>query len=98
MSSPRNAAAMLVLSFLVSTPAVAQQFVNGGFENGTLSGWTITPTSNGHTLVQTVSTIDIDGPGPLASSPAATFQVGQVNSIFQDQEGIEITQNLTLTA
>ncbi len=76
--------------------AGAQGFVNGGFELGNFNGWTITPTSNGQTTVQTVETFDIDGPaGPLPPSLAGKFSVGKVNS-GGAPGGIELTQSLAL--
>jgi hypothetical protein len=77
-------------------PAVAQSFVNGGFETGDLSGWTLGHTPNGTGSGQ-VLMYDIDGTGPLSTSRAAAFSVGQVTPMFFDQEGIELTQNVTLT-
>lgn len=70
---------ILVLAGLAfPTHALAQvaQFTNGDFEAGDFTGWTVGVTSGGATAVQTVTTVDIDGPGPLAptlapSSPRA---------------------------
>jgi hypothetical protein len=82
----------------IAAGASGQSFVNGNFETGDLSGWTVTPTANGHTNIQVVEPFDIDGPGPLSTSMTAHFQVGQVVFASGDQEGIELTQMLTLTA
>ena len=91
----RTTASLAVLAAL-ATASFGQNFVNGGFETGNLSGWTITPTTNGQSPTQTVDTVDIDGPGILGPSFAGKFSVGQV--VFQSgvQAGIELTQALNL--
>lgn len=76
--------------------ANAQSFVNGNFETGNLTGWTVTPTSNGTTDVQDAVQYDIDAGGPLTTNFAGHFAVGEV--IFDStQQGILLTQSLTLT-
>ena len=59
----RSAAAFGALTAL-SGVALGQSFANGNFQTGNFTGWTITATANGKTNVQTVSSIDIDGPVP----------------------------------
>jgi hypothetical protein len=89
---------LITCAGLALTPALrAQSFVNGDFATGTLAGWTIVNTPNGVGAPGTVTTIDIDGPGPLAPSTAAAFMVGL--AVFQpsSQGGIEMTQILNLT-
>jgi hypothetical protein len=71
-------------------------FVNGSFETGNLSGWTISTTPNGVTLAQTVVLWDIDFAGPRPTSFAGQFAVGQLVAQFGVPEGIELTQNLNL--
>jgi hypothetical protein len=88
----------LAVMAALATASFGQNFVNGGFETGDLTGWTITPTANGQTTTQTVATIDIDGPGSLGPSLAGKFSVGQVNFQSGQQAGIELTQALTLTS
>ena len=78
-------------------PAVAQQFTNRTFDSG-LSGWTIVNTSNGTGSPGTISTVDIDGAGPLTPSTAATFRAGQLSNLPGAQEGVVMTQRLTLAA
>ncbi|HMO13277.1 MAG TPA: PEP-CTERM sorting domain-containing protein [Pirellulaceae bacterium] len=92
-----NLATFTVLSFCVTGLAQAD-FVNGGFESGDFTGWTITPTANGQTNVQTVVLWDIDWGGPLPPSLVGRFQVGQ--QVFQSgvPAGIELTQSLVLSA
>jgi hypothetical protein len=83
--------------FALSGSALAQQFVNGDFSSGDLSGWTITTTPNGRTAVQTVEEFDIDGPGPLEPSLAGKFSVGSITFVFNQQDGINLVQELQLT-
>src|SRR5688500_2647817 len=82
---------------VLATTGLAQSFVNGGFETGDFTGWTITPTASGATATQVVESFDIDGPGALGSSLAAKFSVGQSVSAT-GQQGIELTQMLNLTS
>jgi hypothetical protein len=93
---PRAIASLVVIASGSLIAPAAAQFVNGDFETGTLTGWTVAPTVNGLTLVQTVEPLDIDGPGPLAPSPAAKFAVGQQGGSSM-QEGIDLFQMLDLT-
>jgi hypothetical protein len=86
------------LAALASAPALAQSFTNGNFETADLSGWSVVNTANGVGAPGSATMYDIDGSGPLGSSYAATFQVGQASFSVGDQEGVELTQMLTLTA
>jgi hypothetical protein len=74
----------------------AADFVNGNFETGDFSGWTISTTPNGVTLTQTVVLWDIDFAGPQPTSFAGQFAVGQIISQPGVPEGIELTQSLNL--
>lgn len=80
----------------ISSAAFAQVFTNGDFETGTLTGWTITPTTNGQTTVQDVVPFDIDFGGPLGVSQVGRFSVGQVTFQSGVPAGIELTQVLNL--
>ena len=82
----------------LGSAAFTQTFTNGGFDGGDLSGWTITPTTNGQTLAQEVVPFDIDFGGALGMSNVARFRVGQV--VFQSgvPAGIEFTQMINLSA
>jgi hypothetical protein len=86
----------LALAAGLTAPAAAQQFVNGTFDTS-LAGWTVANTSNGVGAPGMVATIDIDGPGPLPASPAAKFSAGQVTQLPNAQEGVLLTQSLSLT-
>ncbi len=92
----RSSLTLALLAGLASS-AVAQQFTNGAFETG-LTGWTLANTSNGTGAPGTVVNVDIDGAGPLSLSPAAKFITGQVINVPAAQEGIVMTQRLSLTA
>jgi len=82
---------------LCASGVASAAFVNGGFEAGNLSGWTVTPTGNGAASVQTVELFDIDGPGALGDSLAGKFSVGNAVSPNQGEQGIDLTQTLSLT-
>lgn len=79
-----------------ASASYAQSFINGDFEAGSLTGWTVTPTANGQTRVQDTVVYDIDGGGPLGPSQAGRFAVGQVAFQVGVPAGIELTQNLNL--
>ena len=87
-------AALLALAL---TSTASASLVNGGFETGDLTGWTVALTPNGQTAVQTVDMFDIDGPGPIATSYAAKFCVGKAVSSGAPG-GIELTQTVFLEA
>ncbi len=88
---------MAGLCALALTCTASAGLINGNFEAGDLSGWTVTPTTNGQTLVQTVGMFDIDGPGPIVASYAGKFSVGKL--VFAGvTAGIELTQTVQLTA
>lgn len=89
---------LLTAALAACGAARAQIFVNGNFESGDLSAWNIANTANGQTTLQTTVQYDIDGPGPRPTNWAAKFNVGQVTFNAGVPAGIELTQNLTLTA
>src|ERR1051326_1532057 len=93
-----SARLVVVVGLSVAAPALAQSFANGNFETGDLSGWTVVNTVNGVGAPGSVATIDIDGTGPLGSSYAAAFMVGQAQFSSGQQCGIEMTQSLGLMA
>lgn len=86
---------VLVGCLLASVGASANLFTNGDFETGDLTGWTINPTSNGLTGVQDVQVFETVLGVP---SQAGRFRVGQVTFNSGVQEGIELIQQLNLTA
>ena len=86
----RNLCAGIALVLAVGAAASAQSIVNGTFDDGTLTGWTVQNTANGVGAPGDVVSVDIDGAaGPLANSNAAHFMVGL--QVFQpsSQGGIE---------
>jgi hypothetical protein len=99
--SSRNSRTMLFSLAIFAASAghaAAQSLTNPDFETGDLTGWTVVNTANGVGAPGTVTVIDIDGPGPLDPSYAATFAVGQAVFTSGAQEGVELTQNVTLLA
>lgn len=73
------------------------QFVNGNFETGDLSGWTVTLTTGGANAVADAVQYDIDGPGALGTNFAGRFSTGRATA-GSVQEGLSLTQNMNLTA
>lgn len=86
---------LLAVLAMTSVVASANLFTNGGFETGDLTGWSVKPTANGKTNVQNVQVFETVLGVP---SLAAHFQVGQVTFASGQQEGIELVQQLSLTA
>jgi hypothetical protein len=75
------------------------QFTNADFETGDLTGWTVTLTPNGRTLFSLVEMFDIDGPaGSGGASHCGKFAVGKENFGLPGDGGIELTQEVQLTA
>ena len=88
--------AVVLVSGIVSAQ---NMFTNGDFEGGTLDGWTIADTGpNGWSEEQGVVLFDIDFMGPLPESLGAYFEVGLRETARGTFAGIEMTQDLTLTA
>lgn len=87
---------MAGLLALALTSVASADWINGNFETGDFTGWTTATTSNGQTLIQAVAPIDIDGPGPIASSYAAQFSVGKLVTAGAPG-GIELTQTVFLS-
>src|SRR5439155_19575936 len=79
----------------LASSAAGQMFVNEGFETHDFTGWSVVNTANGAGAPGQVLTTDIDGPGPLGPSLAASFLAGQVVPIPGVPEGIEMFQSLT---
>lgn len=71
----RIACCALVVSVAASASAGV---LNGNFETGDLSNWTISFTPGGTSAVMNAEQFDIDGPGPLGTSFAARFSVGRM--------------------
>jgi hypothetical protein len=98
LAAATTAAAGLALAAALAHPAQAQQFANPDFSSGDLSGWTLELTPNGTTALQLVEPCDIDGPGPLPTSLAARFCVGNLVNMPGNQAGIDLVQMLDLQA
>ncbi len=85
---------------IVFTAALAgaahAQFVNGNFETGNFTGWTLGLTSGGATAVQQVIDFDIDGPGPIGISKGAQFSAGRAAGVTTGEHGVTMTQVLNL--
>jgi len=95
----RYAAALLAgLIFHGHAAAQIVQFVNGGFETGDFTGWTLGLTSGGATAQQIVTSFDVDGPGPLLNSLAAQFSVGRATGVTTGEHGVTLVQTLSLQA
>lgn len=74
------------------------QFVNGGFETGDFTGWTVGLTTLGANAYQQVQSYDIDGPGPLGPSLNAHFSAGRATGVTTGDHGVTLTQSLALLA
>ncbi|MBX3097749.1 MAG: PEP-CTERM sorting domain-containing protein [Fimbriimonadaceae bacterium] len=86
---------LLAASVAVLSVAMSQaMFTNGDFETGDLTGWTVGLTPNGATVVQDVQVFETVLGTP---SNAGHFRVGQAVFTSGVQEGINLTQRLTLT-
>ena len=96
MSRYRMLGMVAFLTIALASAANAE-LINGDFETGDLTGWNVTMTSNGQTLIQGAAMFDIDGSGPIETSYAAQFCVGKVE-FSGSNGGIEMTQTMFLTA
>lgn len=74
------------------------QFVNGNFETGDFTGWTLGLTSGGAQTFQSVVDFDIDGPGPLGVTKVGQFSVGRATGVSTGEHGVTLTQDLLLSA
>ena len=89
-------ASALIAVLVLHSQASAQSFVNGDFQTGDFTGWTVGLTSGGATAVQLVTMIDIDGPGPLTDSLAAQFSAGRATGVTTGEHGVTLMQTLLL--
>jgi hypothetical protein len=95
MGTSRRFLGICIVGLIASTASA--QFVNGDFETGDFTGWTIGLTSNGTTTTQVVTSYDIDGPGALGTTLNAQFSVGRLVSANGGTEGVNLTQLMNLT-
>ena len=73
-------------------------FENFGFGFGDFTSWTVTNTPDGTGAPGVVGRYDVDGPDPLEPSCTAKFAVGRASGSGSDQQGVILTQILTLQA
>ena len=73
-------------------------FVNGDFESGDFTGWTLGLTSGGAQTFQQVVDFDIDGPGALGTTKVGQFSAGRAAGVTTGDHGVTVTQMLNLTA
>lgn len=83
---------------LTERASFGQVFVNGDFETGDMTGWTITPGPNAHVRFQEVINYDIDSTDPGSPSFAAQFSMGQISFEQGVYRHIDVTQSLQLEA
>ncbi len=88
---------VLAVALLCGVASGQNMLVNGDFQTGDWSGWSVKPTTNGQTGIQTVQLYDIDGAGPLGESLAGRLSVGKV-TYSGPTAGMYMTQSLNLTA
>ena len=87
----------LGLAVLALSGAASAQFVNGNFETGDFTGWTLGLTSGGAQTFQSVVDFDVDGPGPLGTTKVGQFSAGRAAGITTGEHGVTMTQILNLT-
>lgn len=101
LALPRPALAALAGAVLLaaSPRAEAQLVTNSRFDAG-LTGWTVTPTStNASGAPGSVELVDIDGPGPLGASAAASFATGKLPPATGPSfQGVVLSQTVQLEA
>lgn len=76
-----------------ASAASAATLVNGDFETGDLTGWTLSTTSNGANELARVASFDVDQDG--AASDAANFLVGKLVG-SRDDGGVSFRQEFTV--
>lgn len=91
----RIACCALVASAAASASAGV---LNGNFETGDLSNWTISFTPGGTSAVMNAEQFDIDGGGPLGTSFAARFSVGRIDATQTGNQGVIFTQMASVIA
>jgi hypothetical protein len=91
-----NYRVLLTTSVVLAASATQAQFVNGDFETGDFSGWTLGLTSGGAQAFQSVVDFDIDGPGPLGVTKVGQFSAGRASGVTTGEHGVTLTQMLNL--
>lgn len=91
-----------ILTFAIvatSIPAISfADFLNGDFETGDMTGWTITVGNLAEVTNQEVLEFDMNGDDPGGVSLAAQFAVGQSTNGDTEYRSVDITQELDLIA
>jgi hypothetical protein len=90
----RSFSALAVLVLLSMAQGARADFINGDFQTGSLSPWTVFTTANGTVGSPTVVSFDTTGTG---ASLAAQFNVGE-SSFDGTSQGGGIFQDVTLAA
>ena len=88
----------LVLPVAALAGMANAQFVNGNFETGDFTGWTLGLTSGGAQAFQSVVDFDIDGPGALGVSKVGQFSAGRATGVTTGEHGVTLTQMLNLSS
>lgn len=86
------------LAIAAFSHGASQSFVNGGFDTGDMTGWTIATGTNGTYKFHAVVPFDMNDAEPGGVSLAARFSVGQITNESNVHRGITVTQNLNLEA
>ncbi len=93
MKKLRTVAIAACLAFVATGASAA--LINADFETGDLSGWSVTPTATGTTLVQTVSNAET----VLGTiSNAGHFNVGRQSGTYDGYQGINLSQTFMASA
>ncbi len=93
---PQKIFAVMVFVGIICPQTSQADFVNGDFETGDMTGWTITPGTNARYEFDDVIMFDIDGVGPNPISNVLSLSVGQMTYEASVYRHVDITQDLSL--
>ena len=86
-----------IILILISIPEIGRaDFINGDFETGDMTGWTIAPGTNAEYEFDDVIMFDIDGAGPLPASQVMSLSVGQIANEENIYRHVDIVQDIQL--